>query len=178
MKRASRLLALPFLLATLASCATTTAPLEVVSTLDIQRYAGTWYEIASYPQRFQRGCVATKARYEPVADDEVRVINECRDQTFDGELRSIEGKAWIEDPDQTAAKLRVQFFWPFSGAYWVIELDPEYRYAVVGHPSRDYLWILSREPKLAEATYQNLLAKIQAKGYDLSRLQRTPQPEA
>jgi apolipoprotein D and lipocalin family protein len=76
----------------------------------------------------------------------------------------------------SSAKLQVQFFWPFRGDYWIVELDPDYRYAVVGHPSRTYLWILARTPHMDEPTYQELRRRIAAHGYDLTRLQRTPQP--
>jgi apolipoprotein D and lipocalin family protein len=147
-----------------------------VSELDLDRYAGRWYEIASFPQRFQAGCVATTAEYRRRDDGRIRVINECRDGAFDGKLRRVEGVAWLADPSGSQAKLEVQFFWPFRGAYWVIELDPEYRYAVVGHPSRDYLWILARTRTLDSAVYARLLARIEAHGYDLERLERTPQP--
>jgi apolipoprotein D and lipocalin family protein len=106
-----------------------------VKALDLDRYGGRWFEIASFPQRFQRGCVATTATYTRLADGRIRVENECRDESFDGELRRVEGVAWLTDPDASPAKLKVQFFWPFSGDYWVIELDADYRYAVIGHLS-------------------------------------------
>jgi apolipoprotein D and lipocalin family protein len=166
------------LLAMLAGCRTTTAPLDVVESVDLDRYAGQWYEIASYPQRFQKGCVASKATYTLREDGRIQVINECRDGSLDGDLRRAEGVAWVVDPAESTAKLKVQFFWPFSGAYWIIELDPDYRYAVVGHPSRDYLWILSRTPSMAPRVYDDLLARIAAHGYDLSRLEQTQQQPA
>jgi len=170
-----RALGLAFL-ATLLACKTTNAPLDVVNEVDLGRYVGRWYEIASFSQRFQRGCVATTANYTLRDDGRIRVENECRDGSFDGELRRAEGVAWLADPHGSPAKLKVQFFWPFRGDYWIIELDPEYRYAVVGHPSRDYLWILSRTPTLDPPVYETLLARIEAHGYDLERLNRTPQP--
>jgi apolipoprotein D and lipocalin family protein len=147
-----------------------------VESIDLDRYAGRWYEIASFPQRFQRGCVATTASYTLLADGRIRVENECRDGSFDGDLRRAEGVAWVADPSASQAKLKVQFFWPFRGDYWVIALDPEYRYAAVGHPSRDYLWILSRTRTLDPETYEALLSRIETQGYDLGRLRRTPQP--
>ena len=106
------------------------------------------------------------------------MVNECRDGSFDGELRRVEGVAWVTDENKSLAKLKVQFFWPFRGDYWIIELDPEYRYAVVGHPSRDYLWILARTPTMDPAIYATLLARIEAQGFDLEQLNRTPQPPA
>lgn len=164
------------LLATGIACQTPGAPLEVVKEVDLERYMGRWYEIASFPQHFQRGCVATTATYEIREDGRISVENECRDGSFDGELRRAEGVAWASDPAGSSAKLQVQFFWPFSGDYWVIDLDSDYRYAVIGHPSRRYLWILAREPTLDPEVYAKLRSRIAAKGYDLDRLNETPQP--
>lgn len=158
------------------ACQSPTPPLEVVAELDLDRYLGRWYEIASFPQRFQEGCVATTVEYRRRDDGRIQVANECRDGSFDGKLRRVEGVAWVADASRSQAKLKVQFFWPFRGDYWVIELDPEYRYAVVGHPSRDYLWILARARTLDSALYESILARIDAHGYDLERLNRTPQP--
>jgi apolipoprotein D and lipocalin family protein len=170
-------LAAALLLAALAlGCGTTGPELRTVDAVDLERYQGRWYEIASFPQRFQEGCVATRATYTLEPEGEVRVLNECREETLDGEWRRIEGRAWVEDPADSSAKLLVQFFWPFRGAYWVIELDPDYRTAVVGHPSRDYLWILSRTPQMDPAVYDALLQRIEGHGFDLTRLRRTPQP--
>ncbi len=159
-----------------AGCAASPAPLATVASVDLERYAGRWYEIASFPQRFQRGCVATTATYSLRGDGRIRVQNECRDESFDGELRRIEGVAWVAKPESGNAKLQVQFFWPFRGDYWIIELDRDYRVAVVGNPSREYLWILSRTPTLDETLYRELLSRVEAQGFDTSRLQRTPQP--
>jgi apolipoprotein D and lipocalin family protein len=80
--------------------------------------------------------------------------------------------------DASNAKLEVQFFWPFKGNYWIVDLGPDYEYAVVGHPARKYLWILSRTPRMDEATYQAILGRLREQGYDLSRLERTLQPPA
>lgn len=168
----------PALLVSLVACQTATPPLAVVAEIDLDRYLGRWYEIASFPQRFQKGCVATTAHYTRFDDRHIRVENECRDESFEGKLRRAEGVAWVADPSGSQAKLEVQFFWPFRGDYWVIELDPEYRYAVVGHPSRDYLWILARAPTMDSAVYETLRARIEAHGYDLERLIQTPQPAA
>lgn len=166
----------------ITGCATTTArrglpPLATVAHVDLARYAGTWFEIASFPQRFEKGCVASRAEYTPRPDGTIAVVNVCRDRTFDGPERRAEGTAHVVDPT-TNAKLTVSFFWPFRGDYWVIELDPSYRFAVVGHPSRDYLWILARTPTLDAATYDGIVARAAQQGYDTSRLRRMPQPGA
>jgi apolipoprotein D and lipocalin family protein len=149
-------------------------PLATAPSVDLQRYAGTWYEIASFPNRFQRGCVATRATYTPRPDGTIGVRNECRRGTLDAPPDVIHGKAWVVDP-ATRSRLQVQFFWPFRGAYDIIYVDPDYRTALVGHPSRDYLWILSRTPELDDPTYQALVTLAATRGFDVARLQRTPQ---
>ena len=151
-----------------------TPPLQVVPTVDLTRYVGTWYEIARFPHRFQEGCVGSRATYSLLEDGKVGVLNECYKGGFDGPLSSAKGKAWVVDTE-TNAKLKVSFFWPFSGDYWIIDLGPGYEYAVVGHPSRDYLWILSRTPKMEDSTYRTILEKLQRQAYDTSRLTQTLQ---
>jgi apolipoprotein D and lipocalin family protein len=152
-------------------------PLEAVSHVDIQRYLGTWYEIATIPQRFQKDCVRVTAHYSLRADGKIEVVNTCRKKTLDGKAKSVRGKAWIVDKT-TNAKLKVSFFWPFAGDYWIIDLDEDYQWAVVGHPARTYLWILSRTPRMDDALYDELLARIAAKGYDLAKIKKTLQPAA
>jgi apolipoprotein D and lipocalin family protein len=166
------------LAAVLGGCASPQPPLEVVKEVDLGRYLGQWYEIASFPQHFQRGCVASRATYSRRDDGRIAVVNECRDRSFDGELRRAEGVAWVTNPQESPAKLKVQFFWPFRGDYWIVELDRDYRYAAVGHPSRNYLWILARTPVLDPTLYRALTARLETKGYDLSRLRPTPQRPA
>jgi apolipoprotein D and lipocalin family protein len=174
---------LPVALAALAGCATTTTerlrlpPLETVERVELGRYLGTWYEIASFPQRFQRGCTATTATYALRDDGRIDVLNSCRKGSLDGELATAKGLARVVDR-VTGARLEVSFFRPFWGDYWIIDLGRDYEYAVVGHPSRDYLWILSRTPSLPEATSRAILARLQAQGYETSRLVRTLQPPA
>lgn len=150
--------------------------LQTVPYVDLKKYAGRWYEIASFPQRFSKGCVATTADYSLRADGDIDVVNTCRMYTLDGEINQATGKAWVDDKI-TNAKLKVRFFWPFSGKYWIIELGQNYEYAVVGHPDRDYLWILSRTPQMDGSLYQDLINKLVNKHrYDISKLQKTLQP--
>jgi apolipoprotein D and lipocalin family protein len=136
--------------------------------VDLSRYLGKWYEVARYPNRFQRGCVSSTAEYSLRPDGDIRVVNTCRDEA-DGRLRISEGKAWIVD-SSTNAKLKVRFFWPFSGDYWIIDLDPDYRHAVVGDPDHKYLWILAREPALSAEVYAAICERARAQGFDPSRL--------
>lgn len=169
---------MPILLSVLAAAAVALAaakPLEVVPRVDIQRYLGTWYEIATIPQRFQKGCVGVTAQYSLRADGAIDVVNTCRKNTLDGKVSSIRGKAWIVDKT-TNAKLKVRFFWPFAGAYWIIELDKDYQWAVVGHPDRTYYWILSRTPQMDPAVYDELIRRAAEKGYDTGKIKRTLQP--
>ena len=151
------------------------APLRTVSHVDLARYTGTWYEIASYPQRFQKGCTATTAVYTLREDGTIEVVNRCNRDSLDGRETIARGRARVVD-HASNAKLEVSFFWPFWGAYWIIDLDPEYRFAVVGHPSRKYLWILSRTRTMDPPVYSAILERLSAQGYDVSRLRVTIQP--
>jgi len=162
-------------------CASTTSerlhlpPLETVAHVELARYLGTWYEIASFPQSFQRGCTATTATYTLRDDGQLDVINRCRLGSPDGKAKEARGRARFVDR-VTNAKLDVSFFRPFWGPYWIIDLAQDYSYAVVGHPGRDYLWILSRTPTMGDDTYQRILARLRAQRYETSRLVRTVQP--
>ena len=163
-----------------AACATSSTarlhlpPLRTVQRVDLSRYVGTWYEIASFPQSFQRGCTGTTATYRLREDGDVDVLNRCRQGSLDGEERSARGRARVVD-HASNARLRVSFFRPFWGDYWIIDLADDYSHAVVGHPGRDYLWILARAPTLDGETYRGILARLRAQGYDTSRLVQTLQ---
>jgi len=162
-------------------CASTTSErlhlpaLETVPHVELARYLGTWHEIASFPQSFQRGCTATTATYSLRDDGQLDVINRCRLGSPAGKMKEARGRARIVDR-VTNAKLEVSFFRPFWGPYWIIDLAPDYSFAVVGHPGRDYLWILSRSPTMSDDTYQKILARLRAQRYETSRLVRTVQP--
>jgi len=144
-------------------------PLQTVDYVDLERYLGTWFEIARLPHRFQDGCVASKAIYSRRDDGLIAVYNECRKGRVDGPLKSVKGKARVVDA-VSSAKLEVSFFWPFWGDYWIIDLDQDYRWAVVGHPSRKYLWILSRARTLDRDTLAGIKGRLVAQGYDLGSL--------
>ena len=168
-------------LASLVGCSASTTErlnlptLQTVPEVDLGRYVGTWYEIANFPQSFQAGCTGTTATYTLGEDGDIAVVNRCRKGSLDGEEDVAEGHARVVDSTSNA-KLEVSFFRPFWGDYWIIDLAPDYSHAVVGHPGRDYLWILSRTPTLPEATYEGILSRLQAQGYETSRLVRTLQP--
>ena len=168
------LLALSLIFFSCAGTVKNDSPLPVVNAVDLNRYLGKWYEIASYPAWFQKGCTGSTAEYSLLPDGKIRVINRCRKGSLYGSLKESQGKAEIVDT-VTNAKLKVWFFWPFKGNYWIIDLDPDYQWAVVGEPSRKYLWILSRTPTMDETVYQEILERLPQKGYDPSRLSRTVQ---
>lgn len=149
--------------------------LQTVASVNLKKYAGKWYEIASYPQRFQKGCHCTTAEYTLTDKDYVIVENRCNRDSITGKQSYIKGKAFIEK-NSGNAKLLVQFFWPFKGKYWIIDLADDYSYAVVSHPNKEYLWILCRTPKMETALYDQILARLKEKGFDLSKLQRTIHP--
>lgn len=150
------------------------APLTTVDSVDLQRYLGKWYEIASYPAWFARGCTATTAEYSLLPDGNIEVINRCRKGNIAGPVRESKGRAQVVDTVNNT-KLAVTFFPPFKGDYWIIDLDEDYQWAVVGVPDRDYLWILSRTPTMDAALYAEIQARVAAQGFDPLRLQKTPQ---
>jgi len=148
--------------------------LKVVETVDLNRYLGKWYEIASYPAWFQKGCTGSIAEYSLLPDGKIQVVNRCRKGSLNGPLKESKGKAEVVDTT-TNAKLKVWFFWPFKGDYWIIDLNPDYQWAVVGEPSRKYLWILSRTPTMDDSAYRRILGRLPQKGYDPDKLRRTDQ---
>ncbi|MGC9529235.1 MAG: lipocalin family protein [Candidatus Bipolaricaulaceae bacterium] len=153
---------------------------EVVDHVDLAAYTGTWYELASIPAWFQRDCArGTTATYTLLADGRIEVLNRCYDAG--GALRSATGRAWVADP-AVGAKLKVSFFsvlglWLFPADYWIIDLAPDYSYAVVGHPTREYGWILSRTPQLAPETMAQIIARLEENGYDYTKFRPTPQED-
>jgi apolipoprotein D and lipocalin family protein len=150
--------------------------LRTVEHVDVERYMGTWFEIAKLPQRFEKGLVGITATYTLLPDGKVSVLNSGYKEDFNGKLKTIKGKAWVVDT-ATNAKLKVSFFWPFAGNYWIIELGKDYEYAIVGDESRKYLWILSRKPQMEVALYNELLKRAQDRGFDISKLEKVPQKQ-
>lgn len=142
--------------------------------IEIPRYMGRWYEIARYPKWFERGCQAVTADYSLQKDGSVSVVNTCRKGSIDGPVKTAKAKAWSVEPGNS--RFKVRFFWPFNGDYWIVLADPGYQWAVVGHPKRKSLWILSRTPRLEKDTEAAILRDIAALGYDPAKLERVAQP--
>jgi apolipoprotein D and lipocalin family protein len=176
--RVAPLFAVPLLLA--AAAAAEEPMVKPVPDLDLARYAGTWFEIARLPNRFQKACAhSVVVRYTLRDDGRVDVLNQC--VRGDGAVESAQGVARRAGGELPASQLKVRFapaflsFLPMVWAdYWVIDLAPDYRYAVVGGPGRKYLWILSRSPAMEESLYREILARLEPH-YDVSSLVRTEQ---
>ena len=143
--------------------------LEVVPHVDLKKYLGKWYDIAHLPARFQEDCTDTTATYTLSKDGSISILNECRKR---GKVKKAKGKAKVVDKI-SGAKLKVTFFWPFYGDYWIINLGKNYDYAVVGTPNRKSLWILSRTPQMDDALFSQLLESVKLKGFDVSNLIKT-----
>jgi apolipoprotein D and lipocalin family protein len=161
--------ALPLLMIACVSTGTNVSPPTVVPHVDLTRYLGVWYEVASFPQQFQKGCSDTQAEYTLKNNGEIEVLNSC---FRNGKKDTAKGTAWVVDKTNNA-KLKVSFFWPFRGDYWIIDLGSDYEYAVVAGPTRNYLWILAREPRMDKATYAKIVQSLQDRGFDVARLQPT-----
>ena len=168
-----RLLILTFILASMTGCSKPYPPLKTVKKVDLQKYAGTWYEIARYEHYFEKGCRDVSATYTLKEDGDIKVINRCTKEEAD--KNEVVGVAYATD--ESNSKLKVSFFRPFYGDYWIIMLDDEYRYAVIGDPSREYLWILSRTPTLDEDIKNTILKRLPEMGYSADPLIWTPQGE-
>lgn len=158
-------------------------PLSTVPSVNLARYAGTWYEIARLPMWFQRHCIDSKAVYSILENNKVHVHNEC--MTDSGTLDQVDGVATVVEPT-TNARLAVVFDNFFArlvgpsreGNYWIIDLDRDYQVAMVGTPDRRYLWILSRTPNLDMTTYQGLMTKAQNLDFPVSKLIKTKRPDS
>ena len=143
--------------------------LEVVPHVELKKYLGKWYEIAHLPTRFQKGCTDTTATYTLSEDGSISVLNECR---RNGKVKQAKGKAKVVDKN-SGAKLKVTFFWPFYGDYWIIKLGNDYIYSVVGTPNRKYLWILSRTPQMDDKLFSQLIDFVKSQGFDVNNLIKT-----
>jgi apolipoprotein D and lipocalin family protein len=148
--------------------------LKVVSNLDLHKFQGVWYEIAHNPWFPEKNCFAMIANYKLIEDNKIEVTNICRKHGFDGEISKISGKAWLLD-ETIKSKWEVEFIWPFTLDYWVIDLEENYNYAVIGEPDKENFWILSRKPIMEKGLLTKIIEKTKMKGYDLSNLLLMPQ---
>jgi apolipoprotein D and lipocalin family protein len=156
------------------------APVQTVPSVDLNKYSGKWYEIAKYPNKFQKQCVGnTTATYTLKGIGKLEVLNQCTKKDGTTEAAKADGK--INDK-QTNSKLKVRFapsftsFLPFVWAdYWIIDLASDYSYAVVASPDRDYFWILSRDAEMTDAIYQEILRRAEKQGFEPGRVVKTPQ---
>jgi len=146
-------------------CGTKNPPLLTVNQVNINQYLGTWNEIAKFDHSFEKGCSKTNATYSLREDGKIKVLNSC---TREGKITQAIGKAYATDSSNS--KLKVSFFGPFYGNYWILDLDKEYTYAVIGEPSRKYFWILSRTKTLDKETKDKILTQMPKWGYDTTKL--------
>jgi apolipoprotein D and lipocalin family protein len=160
-------------LALFTGCVAQPAPTTVRNVV-LTRYAGRWYEISRLPQFFERNCAGVTADYTLNPNGTVRVVNTCRQSTVEGPQRQIKGTARSTNPPDNS-RLKVTFFWPFAGDYWIFRLNDDYTTAAVGSPDRKSLWILHRQPHMDPAEYENLIASLRVDGFPVDRLEHTPQ---
>jgi apolipoprotein D and lipocalin family protein len=162
-----------FLLAGVAAMAQPAAR-EPMKAVDLDRYLGTWYEQGRYEQWFQRGCERVVVNYSRQADGKIHVVNSCRQGSVDGPVQTAEATARAVEGSNNA-KLKVSFFLPFEGDYWVLDHAPDYSWSIVGEGSGRYLWILTRARVISERRYKELAARAAQFGYDVGQLRRTAQ---
>jgi apolipoprotein D and lipocalin family protein len=148
---------------------------SIIKNVDLKRYAGVWYEIARYQHAFEKDLVCVTATYTLRDDGRIDVLNQGRVEKSRDKIKKAAAVAWLPDKE-SPGKLKVRFFWPFTGDYWIINLDEkDYRYVIIASSSRDYLWIMSRTPEMDQPLYDKLIGFAREKGYDLNRLYRVPQ---
>ena len=166
------IITLALLVSSVLGCSSSHNPPSTATHVNLKRYMGKWYEIASFPNHFQKDCRCTYAQYTLVGDY-VSVLNRCI-KGHNKNFSTAKGKAWAPNKNDFS-KLKVQFFWPFRGDYWILYLSPDYTNVLVGSPNRKYLWILARKPQMSNTTYKKLIVIAQQKGYDIKKLIKTKQ---
>lgn len=158
----------------LSSCGSDSPYLKTVDKVDVNKYMGTWYEIVRLPNSFEKGLECVTATYSLKENGDVKVTNRGRNVDDRSKIDEANATAWVVDTASNS-KLKVRFFWPFAGDYWIIALDKDYQYAMVGTPSRKYLWILSRQSKLDEVVTKSLLDSASRSGFDISKIENVKQ---
>lgn len=165
------------LVAGFSPCATAMSnqpPLKTVEHVDLKRYMGDWHVFSHMPYSLEKGKVGTIDRYTMRKDGKIDNAFLFRKKSLDAPLKQWKALAWVHDT-RTNAEWRVQFIWPFRVPYLVIDLDKNYEWAVVGHPKRKLGWVLTRKTSLDEATYQAILKRMAAQGYDIGKMEKVPQ---
>lgn len=165
-------LSAPLILLLLLICLSLNA-VTTVKSVDINRYLGRWYQLAYFPNSFQpKDCGLVAADYSLNSKGKIIVLNTCyADKAGKVIKKQATGKAYAVD--KSNSKLKVSFFWPFKGDYWIVKLDKDYRYSVVSDSKQKYLWILTRSPQLDKATYQEIYTFLKTNGWDVSKLEIT-----
>ena len=158
----------------LTNCSDDMKPLNTVDHVDIDKYLGKWYEIARLPNSFEKGLICCTADYSMREDGKITVLNSGHPDKNPEKVETAKGKAWLPDKDVTS-KLKVQFFWPFRGDYYIFHLDDDYQYVLVGAPNRKYLWLLSRTPAIEDALFNELMEIAKTNDFDISTIYKTPQ---
>jgi apolipoprotein D and lipocalin family protein len=174
MPRLHRLLSIALLASLLMGC-TTSQPLKTVPHVDLPRYMGDWYVIANIPYFGEKNCVGSIESYALRADGDVDNAFSCRKKSLDAPLERVTNALAKVHDKSTNAEWRVRFFKVISVKYLILDLDPEYRWVAVGHPSRRYGWVFSRDKSLPEDTYQAILSRLASQGYDTSRFVKVAQ---
>ena len=151
----------------LVGCSSKNPQLDTVKRIDLKKYLGTWYEIARYEHSFEKDCKNVTATYSLKENNEIKVINKCTN-SINNKTKEAIGSAY--STDETNTKLKVSFFWPFYGDYWILDIDNDYTYALIGEPSRKYFWILSREKQLSSNLKKEILNKLPNYGYETKSL--------
>ncbi len=162
-----------FILMLLISCKSN-KPLQTVADVDLNKYAGTWYETARFPNFFEKGLECVTAEYNLLNNGKISVVNKGHDIENNSKIKTVKGTAWLPN-ENNKGQLKVRFFWPFAGDYFIIALDKNYQYALVGDPSRKYLWILNRTNTIADSVYSNLTKIAQKNNFDTTLLVKVNQ---
>lgn len=158
----------------LAAGASAAEPVAVTSNLT-KAFGAKWFEIARFDNFFQKGCVATTAQYTLTETGNFTIKNRCLKEKLDGPETIAEGKGWVPDPKEPG-KWKVQFFWPFRGDLWILDVAPDFSWMLAGNPKRTSAWILSRTAKMDPVLYADLEGRLKAKGYDVTKLLKVVQP--
>jgi apolipoprotein D and lipocalin family protein len=173
-KRTARVVLAPLFAALLTMACASHPPLATVDRVDLDRYMGDWYVLANIPTPPEKGAVNAIESYERRDDGDVDITFTFYKKSLDGKFKEMNARGFVEQ-GSNGARWKVQFIWPLRFPFYVMELDPDYMYTVIGLPSRDYLWIMSRTPSLPDSTMESLYNRVAAAGYDTTRIKTVPQ---